>query len=565
MIKDFYKTALALPFEIIGSKIGLTPESTDSSIVKFSASEMAEINKNFEHSVETITLEQMASYTGGISETWTGEKFLGGFGYTKDYNIVDFWTIRQRSKQLFTENLYAKGIIRRLITNEINKGLSLEATPDASILGMDADKIDEWSEKTERRFAIWGKNQNLCDYRGSQTFGALQRQARMMALISGDVLVILRQGPAKLPLVDLVDADSISNPSSSEQIKAVRRRGNQVSHGVELNIDGRHMAFFVKQKDGSHIRVSAYGEKTGRKQAWLLYGTEKMIDDVRGQSLLAIVIQSLKEVDRYRDAEQRAAVVNSMIAMWIEKSEDKISTLPMTGGAKRVDTLTTQNDAQGRKDIQFSANMPGMVFQELQEGEKPHSYDTRRPNINFAAFEAAIVNSIAWACEMPPEVLTLSFQNNYSASRGAVNEFKMYLERIRTGFGEEFCDPIYQDHLLSEILNGNIQANGFIEAWKDISKWDIYGAWSQADWAGAIKPNVDLLKEVRAYKELASEGWITRDRAAKELTGQKYSKIIAQLKRENRELAVALGPLIDAGIIKDENPETEPIEEEEEK
>jgi lambda family phage portal protein len=500
-------------------------------------------------------LEDQASAGGYSSTSWDGDKYYGGFGITKDYTIVDYWKLRRRSKQLFTENLYARGLIRRLLTNEINKGLALEATPDGEILDVGTDVLSDWAEMVERRFAIWGKLPELCDHKKLRTFGAIQRQARMMALVSGDVLVVIRQGTAKLPTIELIDADHIENPASDTMYRQAKARGNEIKHGVELDPNGRHIAFYVKQDDGTHVRISARGARTGRRQAWLVYGTERMIDDVRGQSLLALVVQSLKEVDRYRDAEQRAAVINSMIAMWVKKTEDKMGTIPVTGGAVRKDIHTTQDDSQGRKDVQFSTNMPGMIMQELQTGEEPVSYDTRRPNVNFATFEAAIINAIAWANEIPPEVLTLAFQNNYSASRGAVNEFKMYLERIRTGLGEEFNDPIYQEYLVSEVLNGHIDMPGFLDARRDPSRWYIYGAWVSADWSGAIKPNVDLLKEVKAYKQLADEGWITRERATRELTGGKFSKFIQQLERENSQLAEALQPLIDAGIVKDENPD----------
>jgi len=506
---------------------------------------------------QKINIDQMASYESSQSSSWSGDKFVGGFGLTKDYDIVDYDLIRTRSKQLFTENLYAKGLIKRLITNEINKGLALESTPDAEILSIKADTLADWSENTERRFNIWGKNPEISDYKGLETFGKKQRQARMMAIISGDVLVLLRQGITGLPLVDLIDADHVENPQTDKQLRAVTSRGNTVEHGVELDAAGRHIAFFIRQSNGTHKRVTAKGSKTGRKQAWLLYGSEKLLDDVRGQSLLAVVIQSLKEIDRYRDAEQRAAVINSMIAMWVKKTDDKPGTLPMGGGATRKDSVETQNDSQGRKDVQFSSNLPGMVMQELQTGEEPVSYDTRRPNVNFGVFETATLSAIAWSHEMPPETLFLQFQNNYSASRGATNEFKMYLERARTGFGEEFNAPIYQDWLLSEILLNNISADGFLDAWANINEWDILGAWILSDWAGAIKPNVDLLKEVRAYMELVNSGWITRDRAARELTGMKYSKVVQQLVRENEDLGKALQPLINTGLIKDQNADTE--------
>lgn len=506
---------------------------------------------------DIIPVDALAQYVGGAysqQTNWDGDKYFGGFGITKDYTIVDYRLLRLRSSQLFTENLYARGIIRRLITNEINKGLALEATPDADILGIERDKMSEWSELVERRFAIYGSVRTLIDYKMTLTLGAIQRLARQTALVSGDVLVILRQNKAGLPSVELIDGTHVGNPTDTREIEKIMRRGNTLKYGVELSKKGDHVSFYVTLLNGTSRRVPAKGVRTGRVQAWLYYGTEKLIDDVRGQPLLALVIQSLKEIDRYRDAEQRAAVINSMIALWVKKGENKMSTLPMTGGAQRVDTITTQNDSEGRKDVTFSSNMPGMMLQELQQGEEPVSYDTSRPNVNFGVFEEATISAIAWAYEMPPEVMTLGFGSNYSASRAAVNEFKMYLERIRTSFGEEFNAPIYQEYVLSEVLLGNIEAPGFLAAWRDPKKWLTYHSWLLSQWAGAIKPNVDLFKEVRAYKEMIDEGLITRDRAARDLTGMKYSKVVQQLKGENKTFVESLQPLIDAGIVKDENP-----------
>ena len=90
-----------------------------------------------------LDVNALGNFVGGI-DSWGGDKFAGGFGITKDYEIVDYWLLRKRSKQLFTENLYARGLVRRLITNEINKGLALEATPDAEILGLDRDDLAAW-------------------------------------------------------------------------------------------------------------------------------------------------------------------------------------------------------------------------------------------------------------------------------------------------------------------------------------------------------------------------------------------------------------------------------------
>ena len=73
------------------------------------------------------------NYIGGSA--FNGEKFFGGLG-SDEIQIVDYWVLRRRSAQLFNENLYARGLIRRLVTNEINKGLRPIVEPAEKILGL---------------------------------------------------------------------------------------------------------------------------------------------------------------------------------------------------------------------------------------------------------------------------------------------------------------------------------------------------------------------------------------------------------------------------------------------
>jgi capsid protein len=468
-----------------------------------------------------------------------GDKFYGGFGTTQVY-LTDYWTLRQRSNQLFNDNLYARGLIRRLITNEINTGLSLEATP-GEFLGMDDDERNDWSENVEARFQIYADNPELCDYKQKNTQGKIQQEIRTEALVGGDVLVVLRVSRLNgLPQIEIVPGGLVQDPGPVKP-----RQGNKITHGVETDSRGRQVAFYVTQEDGTSKRVPAFGERSGRRIAWLVYGTDKRVDELRGQPLLALILQSLKEIDRQRDAVQRKAVINSILAMYIKKTEDKQGTRPVTGGAVRKDSTTvTDSDGTARK-FSIAQQIPGVVMEELQQGEEPVAFGNAGIDLNFPGFEAAIINAVAWANEIPPEVLTLAFSSNYSASRGAVNEFKMYLDKSRSDRAAEFDKPLYHEWLLSEVLSGKISAPGLLEARRDPTKYDIVGAWIASDWSGAIKPSVDIKKEVSGYKGMEEEGWITNDRAARELSGTKFSKNIKRRKKENEMKAEAMRPLLE--------------------
>jgi lambda family phage portal protein len=478
-----------------------------------------------------------------------GEKFPGGYGPTKLLD-VDYWTLRARSAALFKQNLYARGLIRRLITNEINVGLHLEAKPEEGILGIERNGLEPWAENVENRFSLWAGRASLCDHTERRNFGALQATARREALINGDVLVTLIQDEeTQLPRVKLISGSAVQSPVFHQ--REGLPRGHRIVHGVELDAHDRHVAYWIQRRvPGSSYmlestRVPAYGSR-GRRNAWLVYGTDKRLDDVRGEPLLSLVMQSVQEIDRYRDSTQRKAVLNSMLAMFIRKGEEKAGTRPLGAGAIRREKVI-ESGPQGKPERVFNTAelIPGLVLDELEHGEEPSAFPSHGTDERFSDFEKAIIGAVAWANEIPPEILMLGFGSNYSASQAAINEYKTYLNRVRTLFASQFCEPIYEEWLIAESLTQKISAQGLIQAWRDRTRYDVFAAWVRSEWAGQIKPAVDLSRLVRGYREMVAEGFITRDRASRELTGTKFSKNAAQLEVENEMLAKARESVIE--------------------
>jgi capsid protein len=490
-----------------------------------------------------LALPASAGASSFSPSVWDGEKYAGGMGPVIDELFVDYWALRARSAELFEKNIYARGLVRRLITNEINTGLHLEATPDEGILGVPEDSLGPWSEDVENRFHLWEKDPWLCDHQEQLTYGALQQLVRLEALVEGDVLIVLRQQQStRLPRVQVIKGSAVQSPSGRLQSPT----GNRIVHGVELDSKGRHVAFWITQQDGSSKRQAAWGEKSGRRLAWLVYGTDKRVDDVRGKPFLGLMLQSLKEIDRYRDSVQRKAVINSILAIFIKKGEPKMGTRPMAGGAHRRGTETAADSGGTPRRFRFlEYGAPGLILDELQHGEEPHGFQPHGTDEKFGDFEEAILQTIAWACEYPPEILRLSFSNNYSASQAAINELKLYLNRVRTAFGDAFCQPIYVEWLVSAVLSQKVKAPKLLESWRNDAEYDTFGAWTSGDWSGHVKPAVDASKLVRGYSEAIDEGLITRDRAARELNGTKYSKNVKKLARENAQLVEAKRPLLE--------------------
>jgi capsid protein len=481
----------------------------------------------------------------------TGSKFPGGFGPT-EVQVPDYWTLRARSAQLFETNLYARGLIRRLVENEINVGLHLEATPEEKILGKADDELAPWAEEVENRFALWAGNPAICDQGERQTFGQLQASIRYESLVAGDVLLVMRQDPrTKLPRIQIVPGEQVQTPFDLFHSSKAK-----VRHGVEIDGFGRHVAYHVRQEDGTSKRLPAFGEKSGRRLAWLVYGTEKRHDDVRGKPLLAHALQALREIDRYRDAAIRKAVISSLIAIFVKKDKAGPGSGLLGRGGLGGGTAETNDGTE--RTFAFENFLPGSIVQELREGEEPVPFSNAGTDLAFGEFEESVLATVAWGNNVPPEILTLAYSNNYSASQAAINEFKIHLLIARTDYGQQVCQPIYVDWLLASAFARRVVAPGLLEAFRDFEQHDTFSAWVSADWAGNIKPAVDLSKLVKGYIEAINAGLMTRARAARELFGLKYSKLIQQLSRENIEWAEAFKPVAELEASKKPEPTPPP-------
>jgi len=483
----------------------------------------------------TVDVSSMSYGRGGVyDDIFDGEKFAGGFGATK-LLWKDYWTLRARSVQLFEQNLYARGMIRRLVTAVIHSGLDLEATPEESVLGLEEGDLDDWTDDVEDRWRIWANSVGRCDAKNLRTFGALQAAVYLEALISGDVLAMLTIDRATgLPRIRIFDGQLVQSPAED-----VVRAGHRIDQGVELDAQDRQVAYWIVQEDGSYRRLPAYGEKSGRRIAWLIYGIERREHEVRGTPMLTLILQSLQEIDRYRDSTQRKATINSMLAMFIAKNEERAGSKPFSGGAVKISNMMTKTSDGEPRSFGIQGHVPGMVIEELEVGEVPTAFGSQGTDEKFHEFEEAMVHAMAWHAEIPPEIMRLLFSSNYAASQGATNEFKMVVTKKRMTFGHEFCQRVYQEWLVASALTKRIDPRGVLDSWRNESEFDIFGAWMMSEWVGYVKPSVDIVKTATGYEKLVQNGVMTRSEMTKEITGGKYKKKVRRLERENAMLAKA--------------------------
>jgi capsid protein len=259
-------------------------------------------------------------------------------------------------------------------------------------------------------FRIYGNDYNVFDYKRQLTFGEFQEQVRLEAMLCGDGIIINRiNQQTGLPCWDWVNGNYIISPMYHQP-----KKGNIIRHGVELDKQGRHVAYWVREWTGEEYkdtRIPVFGEKSGRQISWMVYGGEKLLNNVRGIPILACILFMLKDLDRYRDAEVRAAVVNAMLPLFIKKDVNSKAGVP--GPYDRFKKDQAAASPAGPVDRPNEVSMiPGTVFDNLTPGEEPVSFNTNRPNVNFGTFEDIIISAICWYLELPPEIGMLKFTSS---------------------------------------------------------------------------------------------------------------------------------------------------------
>lgn len=503
--------------------------------------------------VDQLPSAAAGNYSPGYEfATLSGDKFIGGYGTTQ-LQIIDYWSLRHRSIQLYRENIYAEGLINRFITNIVNTGLTLEAKPVASILGVDQETLNTWTDDVEARFTMYCNNPQLVDYYGEQTLSQLQVQRELQALVEGDVLVVHHfDTKTNLPKIQLISSNCVQSPLDGDGGVA---DGHYVEHGVEFDSKGREVAYHVLKDDGKYSRFPRVGAKSGRVVANLYRPGKRLMGQSRGMPLIGNVLQSLREIDRYRDSVQRKALTTSFLALAVEKDADTIGAKPLASAASRSANISS---GDGKYKLNMKDFNPGVFIDDMPAGHKIKLMGSDGTDLSFGDFEASIINAVAWSKGMPPEILKMSFGSNYAASKQATAEFNMFLDSERTATTTTNDQPLYKEWLYVETVKGNIKAPGMVEAWNDPNKYALVGAWTQSDWSGSVKLNADFVKEVKGWADAIEAGLATHEMASKALFGRKNNLIMMQLIHENTKKAQvveALGPFAEnrqQGIIEEQ-------------
>lgn len=437
-------------------------------------------------------------------------------------------TLRQRSRDAYMGIPAASAALKTMRTNVIAGGLMLAPQIDAEFLGISDEQAEKLQSQIEREFSLWADTP-VCDADRLDNFYQLQQLAFLSYLMNGDVLALLpykeQKGQPYGLRIKLIEADRICSPDLYDRLTPCEVMGYkvwQIVQGVETDKEGMVVAYWICNRHPlsntaliepgqmEWVRVEAYGKETGRRNV-LHIMTRERVGQRRGVPMLAPVIESLKQLGRYTDAEITAAVLSAMFTVFVKQGI-------ASDGRPFGELLPPEEliDSQDQSSIELA---PGAIVS-LNPGEDVQFADPKHPNTGYDAFTNAMIRQIGAALEIPPEVLFKQFIASYSAARGALNEFWRTCQMQRDWFVDDFCKPIYELWFAEAVARNRIDAPRFFD---DVSYQKAYTA---CDWNGPARTNLNPVQEVDAAVKRVDAGFSTAQEETATMMGGNYNRNI---------------------------------------
>jgi capsid protein len=448
--------------------------------------------------------------------SYNGEVNLGEAGPIIDYR-PDFVGLRMRSWQAMLESDKANIGINALVKHVIGKGLKPQAEPNETILEDEGIKLDKkkFCKSVEARFNLF-MNSKSADYAGMHTGHELNRVKEKNALVGGDVLTILRYKDGK-ETIQLIDGEHVMSPFyGTEWYPQELPDGHRLVDGIEIDKAGRHIAFYVRtyyvsgeMKDifaYRFDRILAYGTDSGMQMAWMYYGNEYRINNVRGMPIIAACIEKLKQMEEYSTATLNQAKEAAKVNYQVVHDKESEGETPFSNGlvsAYSIDQPINSNASLPITDdgVQMNnkVNVTGIGDAYNNPiGAKIEMLKNENP-LYFKDFMQTHANDFFAVINVPPNVAMGLYTDSYSASRASVMDWLNTLIIKRDNCRVGWLQMVYNFWLEIQIYKNKIQAPGYIKARLEENR-EVIEAYQCIRFVGVNPPHIDPKAEAEAAR-----------------------------------------------------------------
>ena len=342
--------------------------------------------------------------------------------------------IREQARHLEQNHDLARGILETLVQNIVGPhGIGIEPQPrraDGSIHEEFAGQILELSRD-------WNK---LPEVTRAHDFASAQRLAARSWLRDGEVLAQHIVGSAvgldhgtRIPYsIELIEADMLP----MDLIDA----GKGITMGVQRNAWGRPVGYWLyKQHPGDWVLLQQSAATKFVPADRIMH--LKMIDRIRqtrGVSVFASVMSRLDDIKDYEESERIAAKVAASMAAFIRKGVPEMYESPSDGSVR---------------DLRMK---PGMIFDDLTQGEEIGTINTTRPNSNLENHRRGQLRAVACGTRVTYSSAAKDYDGSYSSQRQELVEADGAYGVLASEFIGGFVQPIHEMRISAALASGQL-------------------------------------------------------------------------------------------------------------
>ena len=472
--------------------------------------------------------EYQGSRWRGASRTLRSlQNWFPGIGSARsDLPANEQRTLRARSRDAYRSQLIARAALTRCRTNIVGTGLMCHAAVDAKALNLTEDEAAAYNESLQSAFDAWAEEPNDCDWESTLDFYGLQALTLISAMASGDVFALTphdqRPGNTSELKVQLIEADRVSNPNHGIDSETL-------VDGVVLTRDGKLSGYWISDTHPGDVISStrmatwafyaAFGVETGRRRVLHVWNEKDRPEQVRSAPFLAPILEPLRQLARYGDAELMAAVISAMFTVFIEHEAEGVDEAgnPLPGAFGGAEQSPAGQPAK--------LSLGNGAIVDLAPGEKANTANPTRPNANFDPFFVALVKQIGAALELPLDELMLQYNASYSAARAAMLQAWRFYTTRRWQLVQQFCQPIRGLWLDEQVAAGKIRLPGYSDPVRR-------RAWSRGAWVGPARGSMDEDKEAKAAETRIRIGVSNEEIETAAMTGEPWAVVYARRRAE---------------------------------
>jgi capsid protein len=489
-------------------------------------------------------------YGGGLS---SGAKYFQGLSDSGAIKYINHYTTRRNARAAYHDVPQARSIVERMADTIADIGLRLEAVPAFDVLGISQEEAREWAQHVETRLHLYAMDKNQ-HRSGTMTWYQTHRLYQIFQHRDNDQFIRL--------FYNLQDRE-LQNPLQFEFLDPDQIRGhgftstagfNAYVDGIERDERGRETVYKVwirkkgKRFEYEPVEIPARG--SGSKKIFMLHGfTPEYAGQGRGYSRLHFALQEFQNITDFSLAHIKKAINESSMFLTVQ-NKDLAPGNPMEGnltnagvGPAAEQFGTRPSPSADAQNVTGDALMPPNCYSvpeatienpgsfmvvQSQKGDEMKLVGGNAPSANYDKFLDSFTSYISAATGMPVEVVLMRFNQNYSASRGALILFWRVVEMWRHEMAADYLNPFYAMWMANEIALGEIRAPGFADP-------RLRRAWLNANWIGMPLPDIDPSKTAKAMETRTKLGHLTGKRGAREFNGSSFELNKASLTREYGE------------------------------